>query len=121
MQSPVHDRILFIAEVYQIQSDDSRLPGLSSCLDWFKVRPCVDPDISKEGGLKKRSFALSGHRTSVALEPEFWAALQRDARERGLALAALVAQVDAARGNRNLASALRLHALAYASATRPPV
>ena len=25
--------------------------------------------------LKKRSFSLSGHRTSVALEAEFWAVL----------------------------------------------
>ena len=26
--------------------------------------------------LEKRSFSLSGHRTSVALEAEFWAALE---------------------------------------------
>ena len=25
--------------------------------------------------LKKRSFSIAGHRTSVALEPEFWTAL----------------------------------------------
>jgi predicted DNA-binding ribbon-helix-helix protein len=66
--------------------------------------------------LKKRSFALSGHRTSVALEPEFWTVLETNAREQGLALAALVGRVDAGRGSRNLASALRLHALACASA-----
>ncbi|HEY4266326.1 MAG TPA: ribbon-helix-helix domain-containing protein [Micropepsaceae bacterium] len=71
--------------------------------------------------LKKRSFALSGHRTSVALEPEFWAALEEDASELGLALAALVGRVDAERGERNLASALRLHALKRASQkTAPP-
>jgi predicted DNA-binding ribbon-helix-helix protein len=60
--------------------------------------------------LKKRSFSLSGHRTSVALEAEFWAVLDQAAR--GSSLAALVGQIDAQRGERPLASALRLHALA---------
>ncbi|WP_135467567.1 ribbon-helix-helix domain-containing protein [Crenalkalicoccus roseus] len=63
--------------------------------------------------LRKRSFALAGHRTSVALEPAFWAALEAAARARGLSLAALVAQVDAARTDAGLplASALRVFAL----------
>jgi predicted DNA-binding ribbon-helix-helix protein len=62
--------------------------------------------------LKKRSFTLSGHRTSVALEPEFWAALEAGAASQNLSLAALVAKIDAARGERPLASALRVQALA---------
>jgi predicted DNA-binding ribbon-helix-helix protein len=62
--------------------------------------------------LKKRSFTLSGHRTSVALEPEFWAVLEAAARP-GHSLAALVARIDADRGERPLASALRLYALAH--------
>ena len=62
--------------------------------------------------LKKRSFSLSGHRTSVALEAEFWAVIDRAAQREGKALAALVAQIDASRGERPLASALRLFALA---------
>lgn len=66
--------------------------------------------------LAKKSFTLSGHRTSVALEPEFWAVLQQAARARGLALAALVAGIDRGRGTRPLASALRLAALALARA-----
>ncbi|MBR0667354.1 ribbon-helix-helix domain-containing protein [Roseomonas hellenica] len=64
--------------------------------------------------LKKRSFALAGHRTSVALEPAFWRLLEQVAGERGLSLAALVAEVDAGRaadGAPPLASALRLFAL----------
>ena len=60
--------------------------------------------------LKKKSFSLSGHRTSVALETEFWAVLEAAADP--ASLASLVAQVDAQRGPRPLASALRLHALA---------
>ena len=62
--------------------------------------------------LKKRSFSLSGHRTSVALEAEFWAVIDRAALREGKALAALVAQIDSTRGERPLASALRLFALA---------
>lgn len=62
--------------------------------------------------LVKRSFSLAGHRTSVALEPEFWAALSAIAAARGQTLTALVAAADAARGDgRPLASALRVLAL----------
>jgi predicted DNA-binding ribbon-helix-helix protein len=63
--------------------------------------------------LVKRSFSLAGHRTSVALEQEFWDALARIAQVRGQSLSALVAATDVARGpNRPLASALRVLALA---------
>jgi predicted DNA-binding ribbon-helix-helix protein len=62
--------------------------------------------------LEKRSVSLSGHRTSVALEPEFWAALEVIAARAGVSLAALVMQVDEQRGvERPLASALRVFAL----------
>jgi predicted DNA-binding ribbon-helix-helix protein len=70
--------------------------------------------VPKTVRLKKRSFSIAGHRTSVALEPEFWAVLENEARERNLALAALVASIDAAREGRNLASGLRVHVLARA-------
>ncbi|NKC33081.1 ribbon-helix-helix domain-containing protein [Falsiroseomonas selenitidurans] len=63
--------------------------------------------------LHKRSFRLAGHRTSVALEPAFWAALEALARQEACSLAALVARLDAARTDPSLplASALRVHAL----------
>jgi len=62
--------------------------------------------------LEKRSFSLSGHRTSVALEPEFWAALEVIAEAEGLAASALVTRIDAARSpEQPLASALRVFAL----------
>jgi predicted DNA-binding ribbon-helix-helix protein len=69
--------------------------------------------MQAERHLRKRSFALAGHRTSVALEPAFWTALEALARQDGLSLAALVARVDAARmaTGEPLASALRVHAL----------
>ena len=63
--------------------------------------------------LIKRSFSLSGHRTSVALEPVFWAELDRLAADRGEPLARLVGAVDAARtpDGGGLASALRVTVL----------
>lgn len=63
--------------------------------------------------LQKRSFTLAGHRTSVALEPAFWAALEAMAVAEGLALSALVQRLDAAREDPELplASALRVAAL----------
>jgi predicted DNA-binding ribbon-helix-helix protein len=66
--------------------------------------------------LKKRSFSLSGHRTSVALEQEFWEIVEAEARRANLSLAAFVSRIDKARGPRPLASALRLAALAAARA-----
>jgi predicted DNA-binding ribbon-helix-helix protein len=62
--------------------------------------------------LIKRSFSLVGHRTSVALEQEFWAALTHIAASRRQSLASLVAEADAQRpAGRPLASALRVFAL----------
>jgi predicted DNA-binding ribbon-helix-helix protein len=63
--------------------------------------------------LLKRSFTIAGHRTSIALEAEFWAVLDGLAMRGGQSLASLVAEVDSAREPlRPLASALRLYALA---------
>ena len=45
----------------------------------------------------KRSLAIHGHRTSISLEPIFWDLLKRAASEEGVALAALVARIDAER------------------------
>lgn len=67
--------------------------------------------------LKKRSFNIAGHKTSIALEPEFWAVLERCAQQKGISLSAFVAEMDKARGLRPLASFLRVHALAAAART----
>ena len=64
--------------------------------------------------LKKRSVLLSGHATSIALEPEFWVVLDEMARARGQSLAALIVGIDRGRGGRPLASACRVAALEYA-------
>jgi predicted DNA-binding ribbon-helix-helix protein len=59
----------------------------------------------------KHSVVIAGHRTSVSLEDAFWRALKEIAALEGLSLAALVAQVDAGRGEANLSSALRVFVL----------
>ncbi|MDB5498129.1 MAG: hypothetical protein JWP28_2160 [Phenylobacterium sp.] len=64
--------------------------------------------------LRKRSVQLSGHATSIALEPEFWAVLEAMAAVDGLSLAALIGRIDDARGGRPLASACRVAALTFA-------
>jgi predicted DNA-binding ribbon-helix-helix protein len=62
--------------------------------------------------LIKRSFSLAGRRTSVALEQEFWVALEQIALSREQKLTALVAEADAQCPEaRPLASALRVLAL----------
>ncbi len=58
--------------------------------------------------LIKRSFTLSGHATSVALEPEFWQVLDRLARSQNRALASLINEIDQDRGQQPLASACRV-------------
>lgn len=63
--------------------------------------------------MQKRSFSIAGHRTSIALEPEFWLALEEIATFRALSLAALVREIDENRAVQNLSSAIRLAVLAW--------
>jgi predicted DNA-binding ribbon-helix-helix protein len=58
-------------------------------------------------GLVKRSIAIQGHRTSVALEPAFWDALDAAAAAMGISSAALVTRIDEERTT-PLASAIRV-------------
>ena len=67
--------------------------------------------------LRKRSLTLTGHSTSLALEPEFWTVLEARAQAENRSLAALVGELDKTRGDRPLASACRLAALAWAQRT----
>lgn len=67
--------------------------------------------------LRKRSIQLSRHATSLALETEFWAVLEAMARTDRLSLAGLIGRIDAGRGERPLASACRVAALAFAGST----
>ncbi len=59
----------------------------------------------------KRSVTIAGHETSISLEPMFWTELERAAAERGMALSALIAEIDSSRIESrpmpNLTSAIR--------------
>jgi predicted DNA-binding ribbon-helix-helix protein len=59
----------------------------------------------------KRSVTIAGHETSISLEPLFWRALEKAAKELGVPVNALVARIDALRIEAerppNLTSALR--------------
>jgi predicted DNA-binding ribbon-helix-helix protein len=71
--------------------------------------PAAKPAV---GRLAKYSVSVSGHRTSIALEPQFWARLRWLAQARGLSVPRLIAEIDSARGGAsNLASAIRVHLL----------
>ncbi len=59
----------------------------------------------------KRSLTIAGHRTSIALEPEFWEGLETLAAQRGIKLAALIEAIDRERTAPNLSSALRVAVL----------
>jgi len=61
--------------------------------------------------MKKISVSLSGHQTSISLEPEFIDALREIAHAQKRALAAIIGEIDAARGTRNLSSAIRVWVL----------
>ena len=63
--------------------------------------------------MEKRSFSIAGHRTSIALEPEFWRGLEDMASARQSSLAGLVRDIDENRQTTNLSSAVRLAVLAW--------
>jgi predicted DNA-binding ribbon-helix-helix protein len=63
--------------------------------------------------LHKRSLTLAGHRTSLALEPEFWAALEAIAKARDLPLSNLIREIDESRQGDNLSSAVRVAVLRW--------
>ncbi len=67
------------------------------------------------GSIRKHSVSIRGHRTSITLEDAFMDALRQMAEERGLAVAALIAEIDSAEsGPVNLSSAIRLAVLDWA-------
>lgn len=68
----------------------------------------------------KHSLTLHGHRTSVSLEDEFWQAFREIAAREAKPINLLAAEIDDARGTKmGLATAIRLHVLAWYRAPRP--
>ena len=75
----------------------------------------VPRTMTAKGALQKRSMRIAGHRTSLALEAEFWAGLEKIARARSTSLPALIAAIDEIRADAapeaSLASAVRVYVL----------
>ena len=67
--------------------------------------------------MAKHSLVIAGHRTSISLEDAFWSGLKRIAAADGRALASIVAEIDAARGEANLSSAIRVFVLSRLTRT----
>ena len=63
--------------------------------------------------MDKRSLSIAGHRTSIALEPEFWDALEAMAAEKSQTMAGLIREIDETRDTANLSSATRLAVLRW--------
>ena len=60
--------------------------------------------------ITKHSVVVSGHRTSVSVEPEFWDELMSAAERRGVSVNDLVTGIDNGRDT-NLSSSIRLFVL----------
>lgn len=75
-------------------------PGPETLLDGWDASEAEKP--------QKRSLTISGHRTSISLEAPFWEGLREAARQKDVSVAALVAAIDAVRGNVSLSTATRL-------------
>jgi predicted DNA-binding ribbon-helix-helix protein len=64
----------------------------------------------------KRSVVISGHATSVTLEPEFWEALQGIAAAQGKSVASLIREIDeslVSSRRQNLSSEIRVYILKW--------
>ena len=72
---------------------------------------------SKEDAVKspiiKRSIVVSGHKTSISLEDEFWSGLKEIAQAQGASLSQTVTEIDTTRQQNNLSSAIRLFVLGH--------
>ena len=62
--------------------------------------------------LIKKSITIKKHRTSLALEKEFWDALKIISKEKNCSLETLIAKIDNNR-NTSLASSIRIYLLKF--------
>lgn len=63
--------------------------------------------------LIKRSLSIAGHRTSLALEPEFWLGLEAMAAAQNVPLTDLIRTIDETRDGPNLSSSVRVAVLGW--------
>jgi predicted DNA-binding ribbon-helix-helix protein len=60
---------------------------------------------------RKRSIKLAGRKTSISIEDEFWDSIQEIAALEGISIPDLISEIDDARQERILVSAIRLFVL----------
>ncbi len=74
--------------------------------------------------MEKRSISLHGHRTSIALETEFWAVIDGNLADKDVSFASFIAALDdrriAEKSRKNLASYLRVWALGTVQNSNAP-
>lgn len=59
----------------------------------------------------KKSLTLSGHKTSIALEEEFWIALEEISKKQNIDIDKLIEKIDKKGRSGSLASAIRVFIL----------
>ena len=59
----------------------------------------------------KKSLILSGHKTSIALEKEFWKALEIISENKNIGIDKLIEKIDKKERNGSLASSIRVFIL----------
>lgn len=67
--------------------------------------------LGRETEVVKHSLTIEGHRTSISLEQIFWDQVKELASQKNRSLASLVSEIDSARGEANLSSAIRVFVL----------
>ncbi len=80
------------------------------CLQGQQWKAPIWGNTMGQSKIKKRSMIISGHKTSVSLEDEFWDELRALASERRVPVATLVNEIDQATEG-NLSSAIRVYLL----------
>ena len=75
--------------------------------------PCENSGRGVKQNITKRSVVIAGHKTSVSLEEPFWTAVREITQARAMTISALLHEIDRARDNANLSSAVRVFVLNY--------
>jgi len=65
----------------------------------------------KGAHIVKHSVSIAGHQTSISLEAIFWDSLRQIAKDRGIPMRGLIAEIDSGRQGQNLSSAIRVFVL----------
>lgn len=73
-----------------------------------------------ESEQESRNIVVSGHRTSMRLETEFWSALEEICRRESMTVNQICTQVARNRGKASLTAAMRVFVITYFREASPP-